>query len=113
MEQTDKDRVLQKALTPKEPLRLPSNFSYLAMRRIKEEQRKSEQRQRLWEIMTMVAVAASGIAVIVYLFGHTLWQSLTDAMRQPEAIRLVLPTLFCLFFFALLNHLLSRRYSSK
>ena len=113
MEQTDKDRALQKALTPEEPLRLSSNFSYLAMRRIHHEQRKAEQRQRLWEIMTMVAVTASGIAVIAYLFGHTLWTSLTDAMRRPEAVRLVLPTLFCLVFFALLNHLLARRFSAK
>lgn len=110
MEQTTKDRALMQALAPKEPRQLPSNFPYLTMRRIREEQRREEHRQHLLAIITIVAVAIAGVSTIVYLFGSVLWQSLVSIFSQPDAFALVLPTLFCLIFFALLNHWLSRQY---
>ena len=54
-----------KALAPKEPRQLPSNFPYLTMRRIKEQQRMEERRQHLMAIVTTIAVALAGIAALV------------------------------------------------
>ena len=110
MEQTTKDRALMKALAPKEPRQLPSNFPYLTMRRIKEQQRVEERRQHLMAIVTMIAVSLAGIAVLLFFIGDVLWQSLVSICSQPGAFALVLPTLFCLVFFAFVNLWLSRHY---
>ena len=99
-----------KALAPKEPRQLPSNFPYLTMRRIKEQQRVEERRQHLMAIVTTITVALAGIAALLFLIGDVLWQSLVSICSQPGAFALVLPTLFCLVFFALVNHWLSRHY---
>jgi len=109
MEQTTKDRALMKALAPEEPRKLPSNFPYLTMRRIKEEQRLEERRQHVIAIVTTIAVSFAGIIAILFFIGDALWHSLVSVCSQSEAFALVLPTLFCLFFFALVNHWLSRR----
>ena len=98
-----------KALAPEEPRKLPSNFPYLTMRRIKEEQRLEERRQHVIAIVTTIAVSLAGISAILYLIGDMLWHSLVSVCSEPEAFTLVLPTLFCLLFFALVNHWLSRR----
>ena len=110
MEQTTKDRALMQALAPKEPRKLPSNFPYLTMRRIKEEQRLEERRQHLLAIVSIVVVSLVGIAALLYFVGDVLWHSLVSIFQQPDALALVLPTLFCLMFFALVNHWLSRQY---
>ena len=110
MEQTIKDRALKKALTPEEPRQLPSNFPYLTLRRIKEEQRQEERRQHRMAIVTTILVSLAGIAALLYMVGDVLWKSLVSICNQPDAFVLVWPTLFCLVFFALLNHWLSRQY---
>ena len=99
-----------KALAPKEPRQLPSNFPYLTMRRIKEQQRVEERRQHLMAIVTMIAVSLAGIAVLLFFIGEAIWQSLVSICSQPGAFALVLPTLFCLVFFAFVNLWLSRHY---
>ena len=98
-----------KALAPEEPRKLPSNFPYLTMRRIKEEQRLEERRQHVIAIVTTIAVSFAGIIAILFFISDALWHSLVSVCSQSEAFALVLPTLFCLFFFALVNHWLSRR----
>ncbi len=110
MEQTSKDRALMQALAPKEPRQLPSNFPYLTLRRIKEEQRQEERRQHRMAIVTTIIVSLLGIAALLYLVGDVLWKSLASICNQPDTFVLVWPTLFCLVFFALLNHWLSRQY---
>lgn len=110
MEQTIKDRALKKALAPEEPRQLPSNFPYLALRRIKEEQRREERRQHMVAIVTTVLVSLGGIAALLYLVGDVLWKSFISIFSSPDAFVLVWPTLFCLVFFALLNHWLSRAH---
>ena len=110
MEQTTKDRALMQALAPKEPKQLPSNFPYLTLRRIKEEQRQEERRQHRMAIVTTIVVSLVGMAVLLYLVGDVLWKSLVSIYSQPDAFVLVWPTLFCLIFFALVNHWLSRQY---
>ena len=112
MEQTTKDRALMQALAPKEPRKLPSNFPYLTMRRIKEEQRLEERRQKRLAIISILVVSLGGIAALLYFIGDVLWHSIASIFRQPNAIALVLPTLFCLVFFALVNHWLSRQYQT-
>ncbi len=113
MEQTAKDRALMQALAPKEPGRLPSNFPYLTMRRIKEEQRLEEQRQHLFAIISIIVVALAGIAALLFFVGDVLWLSLVSICKQPAAFTLVLPTLFCLVFFVVANHWLSRQYQPR
>ena len=110
MEQTTKDRALMQALAPKEPRQLPSNFPYLTLRRIKEEQRLEERRQHKIAIMTTIVVSLVGIAALLYLVGDVLWKSFVSVCSQPDSFVLVWPTLFCLMFFALVNHWLSRQY---
>ena len=110
MEQTIKDRALKKALAPEEPRQLPSNFPYLTLRRIREEQRQEERRQHRMAIVTTIVVSLAGIAALLYLVGDVLWKSLVSICNQPDAFVLVWPTLFCLVFFALVNHWLSHQY---
>ena len=110
MEQTTKDRALMQAFAPKEPRQLPSNFPYLTMRRIQEEQRLEERRQKRFAILSVIVVSLVGIAALLYFIGDVLWHSMAGIFRQPGALALVLPTLFCLVFFALVNHWLSRQY---
>ena len=112
MEQTTKNRALMQALAPKEPRKLPSNFPYLTMRRIKEEQRLEERRQKRLAIISILVVSLGGIAALLYFIGDVLWHSIASIFRQPNAFALVLPTLFCLVFFALVNHWLSRQYQT-
>ena len=112
MEQTTKDRALMQALAPKEPRKLPSNFPYLTMRRIKEEQRLEERRQKRLAIISILVVSLGGIAALLYFIGDVLLHSITSIFRQPNAFALVLPTFFCLVFFALVNHWLSRQYQT-
>lgn len=113
MEQTTKDRALMQALVPKEPRQLPSNFPYLTMRRIQEEQRMEERRQRRMAIVTTVVVSLTGIAALLFLVGDVLWNSFVSICSQPDAFVLVGPTLFCLLFFALVNHWLSRTMGAE
>lgn len=110
MEQTTKDRALMQALAPKESRLLPSNFPYLTMRRIQEEQRLEERRQKRLAVVLIIVVTLAGIAALLYFIGDVLWHSMASIFRQPDALALVLPTLFCLVFFALVNHWLSRQY---
>ena len=98
------------ALAPKESRQLPSNFPYLTMRRIQEEQRLEERRQKRLAVVSIIVVTLAGIAALLYFIGDVLWHSMTSIFRQPDALALVLPTLFCLVFFALVNHWLSRQY---
>ena len=113
MEQTTKDRALMKALAPEEPRKLPSNFPYLTMRRIKEEQRLEERRQHMFAIISIIIVSLVGIAALLYFVGNAIWHSIASIFRQPDALAFVLPTLFCLVFFALANHWLSRQYQTS
>ena len=69
MEQTTKDCALMQALAPKEPRQLPSNFPYLTMRRIQEEQRLEERRQKRFAILSVIIVSLVGIAALLYFIG--------------------------------------------
>lgn len=111
MEQTAKDRALIKALTPETPRQLPSNFPYLTMRRIQEEQRLEEGRQHKMAIVTTILVSLTGGAALLFFVGGALWHSLVSIFKQPDAFALVGPTLFCLLFFALVNHWLSKHFA--
>ena len=111
MEQTVKDRALMKALTPETPRQLPSNFPYLTMRRIKEEQRLEESRQRKMAITTTILVSLAGMAAFLFFVGKALWHSLVSIFKQPNAFELIVPTLFCLLFFALVNHWLNKHFA--
>jgi hypothetical protein len=113
MEKTTKDRALMQALAPKEPRQLPSNFPYLTMRRIKEEQRMEEKRQQIFAMISIIVVSLVGISALLFFIGDVLWHSIVSIFKQPDAFALVLPTLFCLVFFALANHWLSRQYQTS
>ena len=112
MEQTTKDRALMQALAPKETRRLPSNFPYLTMRRIQEEQRLEERRQHIFAIVSIMVVSLAGISALLFFIGDAIWNSIASIFKQRDAFALVLPTLFCMVFFALLNHWLSRQYQT-
>ena len=100
-----------KALAQKEPRQLPSNFAYVTMRRIKEEQREEERRQRQMAIITVTAVVLVGVATLLYLLGDVIWQSLVSISLKPDGFALVVPTMFCLIFFTVVNHWLSRHHT--
>jgi hypothetical protein len=95
-----------------ETKRLPSNFAYTTMQRIRREQREAERRQRIVAIACIVGVSLLGLSIFGYFFGKSLLRSLIAAFSLPGNLSLVPPTLFCLVFFALLNHWLLRRYST-
>ena len=100
---------LRQALTPIEPKRLPTNFAYTTMQRIHREQVEAERRERIIALVTIVVVSVLGIVVFVYFFGLKIWQSFRTTYIQSDTAILILSTLFCLTFFALLNHWLAKR----
>ena len=101
---------LRQALTPTESRHLPSNFAFTTMRRIRREQVEAERRERIFAFVTIVAVSVLGIAVFGYFFGLKIWQSFRATFINPDTAILILSTLFCLTFFALLNHWLAKRH---
>ena len=113
MEKTINNNVLRKALAERERPSLPSNFAYTTMSRIRQERQKSERRQQVAAFLIVAAVAVLGIGGLVYAFGAAIWQSLVAMSKQPDALSLTLPTLFCLAFFVLLNHLLAHLYIGR
>lgn len=113
MEQLIESRALRQALAARERPSLPSNFAYTTMRRIRLEREKSERRQRIVAFLTVASVVVLGIGGLVYMFGQAIWQSMVAISKRPEDLSLALPTLFCLAFFALLNHWLARHYVGR
>ena len=113
MEQLIESRALRQALAARERPSLPSNFAYTTMRRIRLEREKSERRQRIVAFLTVASIVVLGIGGLVYMFGATIWQSMVAISKRPEDLSLALPTLFCLAFFALLNHWLARHYVGR
>ena len=113
MEQHIESRALRQALAARERPSLPSNFAYTTMRRIRLEREKSERRQRIVAFLTVASVVVLGIGGLVYMFGQAIWQSMVAISKRPEDLSLALPTLFCLAFFALLNHWLARHYVGR
>lgn len=75
--------------------------------------RESQRRQQVGAVIIVAAVAVLGIGGLAYAFGAVIWQSLVTISKQPDALALALPTLFCLAFFVLLNQLLARHYVHK
>ena len=100
---------LRRALTPTEPKRLSTNFAYTTMQRIHREQVEAERREQIIALVTIVVVSVLGIAVFGYFFGLKIWQSFRATFIQSDTAILILSTLFCLTFFALLNHWLAKR----
>ena len=113
MERTINNKVLLRALEPQERRSLPSNFAYTTMRWIRLEREKSERRQRIVAFLTVASVVVLGIGGLVYMFGQAIWQSMVALSKRPEDLSLALPTLFCLAFFALLNHWLAQHYVGR
>ena len=113
MEQQIESRALRKALEQRERPNLPSNFAYTTLKRIRREQRESRRRQQVVAVIIVAAVAVLGIGGLVYAFGAVIWQSLVAMSKQPDALALILTTLCCLTFFALLNNYLTRHYTGR
>ena len=113
MEQHIESRALRQALAARERPSLPSNFAYTTMRRIRLERETNERRQRIVASLTVASVAVLGIGGLVYMFGQAIWQSMVALSKRPEDLSLALPTLFCLAFFALLNHWLAQHYVGR
>lgn len=108
----EKNDVLRRALAPAEgePKRLPSNFAYTTMNRIRREQREAEQRQRVIALVCIAGVTLLGLCTVGYFFGRAFLDWLRDAFSHSADLSLVPATLFCLIFFALLNGWLLRHY---
>lgn len=111
METNRKDSALRRALTPEEPLQLPSNFAYLTLRRIERERQARERRERLVAIVTIAASLLLGLAAIGYFYGGALLDAFLAVARQPEPFSLIPAVVFCSLFFALLNHYLRRHFA--
>ena len=107
------NNALRKALAERERPRRPSNFAYTTMRRIRMERQKSERRQQIAAFCCIVSVTILSLGGLIYAFGPVIWQALVVMTKRPDALSLTLTTLFCLTFFALLNHLLARHYVHK
>ena len=106
-----KASVLRQALTPTEPLKLPSNFAHVTLRRIERERLARERRERVIAIVTVVACLLLGLAAIGYFYGTALLAAFRTMASQHESFSLIPAIAFCFLFFALLNHYLRRRYA--
>lgn len=106
-----KDNALRQALTPTEPLKLPSNFAHVTLRRIERERKARERREQIFALVTVAASLLLGLAVIGYFYGTTLLAAFQAMFSQSESFGLIPAIAFCCLFFALLNHYLRRRYA--
>ena len=79
-------KALRQALTPIEPKRLPTNFAYKTMQRIRREQVEADRREQIIAIATIVTVSVLGIAVFVYFFGRKIWQSFRTTFIQSDTV---------------------------
>ncbi len=111
----EKNEILRRALAPseEEPKRLPSNFAYTTMSRIRREQREAERRQRVAAVVCVAGVTLLGLCTVGYCFGKAFLQWLVDAFSHSTDLSLVPATLFCLVFFALLNSWLLHHYHTN
>lgn len=106
-----KDSVLRQALTPTEPLKLPSNFVHVTLRRIELERQARERRERVAALATVVACLLLGLAAISFFYGTALLSAFHTMLSQHESFSLIPAIAFCFLFFALLNHYLRRKYA--
>lgn len=106
-----KGNALRQALTPTEPLKLPSNFAHVTLRRIERERLARERREHIIAVVTVTACLLLGITVIGYFYGTVLLAALQTMSRQSDSFSLIPAIAFCCIFFALLNHYLRHRYT--
>ena len=106
-----KGTALRQALIPTEPLKLPSNFAHVTLRRIERERLARERRERVIALVTVVACLLLGLAAIGFFYGATLFTAFQTMFRQSESFGLIPAIAFCFLFFALLNHYLRRHYA--
>ena len=106
-----KDSALRQALTPTEPLKLPSNFAHVTLRRIERERIEGERREHVIALVTVAGCLLLGLAAIGFFYGATLLAAFQTMFHQSESFGLIPAIAFCFLFFALLNHFLRRRYA--
>lgn len=106
-----RDSALRQALTPKEPLKLPSNFAHTTLRRIERERLERERRECVFALVTVAACLLLGLAAIGFFYGAVLLTAFQTMSRQSESFTFIPAIAFCFLFFALLNHYLRRRYT--
>jgi hypothetical protein len=106
-----KGTALRQALTPTEPLKLPSNFAHVTLRRIERERQAHERREHIIAFVITAVTLMLGIIVIGYFYGAALLAAIHTMFRQSESFSLIPAIAFCCLFFALLNHYLRRRYA--
>lgn len=106
-----KDSALRQALTPTEPLKLPSNFAHVTLRRIERERIERERREHVIALVTVAFCLLLGLAAIGFFYGATLLAAFQTMFHQSESFGLIPAIAFCFLFFALLNHFLRRRYA--
>ena len=106
-----KDSALRQALTPIEPLKLPSNFAHVTLRRIERERLARERREHIIAIITVIACLLLGLAAIGFFYGAALLAAIQTMFHQSESFGLIPAIAFCFLFFALLNHYLRRHYA--
>lgn len=106
-----KDSVLRQTLTSTEPLKLPSNFVHVTLRRIERERLARERRERVIALVTVAACLLLGLTAIGYFYGVALLAAFQAMLHQSESFGLIPAIAFCFLFFALLNHYLRRKYA--
>jgi len=106
-----KGTALRQALIPTEPLKLPSNFAHVTLRRIEHERLVRERRERIVALVTVTACLLLGIAAIGFFYGAALLSAFQTMFHQSESFGLIPAIAFCFLFFALLNHYLRRHYA--
>ena len=106
-----RNSALRQALIPVEPLKLPSNFAHVTLRRIERERQARERREHIAAIATTVSCLVLGLSVIGYFYGAALLAAFQTMTRQSESVSLIPAIAFCCIFFALLNRYLRRRYA--
>lgn len=109
--QERKDTALRQALTPTEPLKLPSNFAHVTLRRIERERLTRERRERYFAVIITTATLLLGLAMIGYCYGASLLSAFHTMAHQSESVSLIPAIAFCCLFFALLNRYLRQRYA--
>lgn len=111
------DKGIRKALRGSPQLRLPSNFTYLTLRRIEEEQCRRERLHEKWLFIAMVATCCLMVGGLAFagcwFYGEELADGLhqtADWLQQLLSNGLTLPLLLPLPLLWVFNRVLKRKF---
>lgn len=110
----NKDAALRRAIrnmTDESQTKLPSNFAFTTMQRIRTDRRRAEQRNRIIAIISLTMMCAAGIGTFLWLCADSIVSMFCRMAESPTGLSSAITTTVCLTFFSVLNAILRKRFN--